>query len=221
MGESKSPRRDAPFALFTALGVCTAVYTLAQLVVISVLPDPAKTDRPLASAAHYFLGPAGVGLITLGAMVSAYGWLTSFMLATPRLTFALAEHGDLPPALAALHRRFRTPHVSIVIFGVLWWVFALLGSFRWNVALSVVARLIYYAAVCAALPVLRRMKVSEALLSIPAGELFAILGLGISLVLITRLDLTGLLILAVVVAIALVNWLWARLYGKRTKVAPS
>ena len=31
----------------------------------------------------------------------------------------------------------------------------------------------------------------------------------------------GGLLFAVVVAIALVNWLWARLYGKRTKVAPS
>jgi amino acid transporter len=221
MGESKNPRRDAPFALLIALVVCTAVYTLVQVVVIGVLPDPATTDRPLASAAHYFLGSAGVGLITVGAMVSAYGWLTSFMLATPRLTFALAEHGDLPPFLAALDRRFRTPHVSIVIFGVLWWVFALLGSFRWNVALSVVARLIYYATVCAALPVLRRIKTSEALLTVPAGELLAILGVGISLVLIVRLDLTGLLILAVVAAIALANWLWAIQYGERLKTAPS
>jgi len=221
MGESKNPRRDAPFALLTALAVCTAVYILVQVVVIGVLPDPAKTDRPLASAAHYFLGSAGVVLITVGAMVSAYGWLTSFMLVTPRLTFALAEHGDLPPVLAALHRRFRTPHVSIVIFGVLWWVFALLGGFRWNVALSVVARLIYYATVCAALPVLRRIKAGEALLSIPAGELFAILGVGISFLLITRLDLTGLLILAAVAIIALANWLWARQYDDRSKIAPS
>ena len=56
--------------------------------------------------------------------------------------------------------------------------------------------------VCTALPVLRRIKTSQALLTAPGGELLAILGVGISLVLITRLDLSGLFILAGVTAIA-------------------
>lgn len=216
MGETKDPRRDAPFALLTGLVFCTAVYSLVQMVVIGVLPDPTKTDHPLASAAHYFLGETGVLLITVGAIISIYGWLVSFMLVTPRATFALAEHRDLPSTLAVVHRRFRTPHVCIVILGVLWWIFGLLGGFRWNAALSAVARLIYYAAVCAAVPILRRNKSSEAGLSLPAVWLFSTLGVAISLVLVTRIDLTGLLILTVVVAVALANWLWARQFYKQS-----
>jgi len=64
MGESKDPRRDAPIALFAALLVCIAVYTLVQIIVIGVLPDPTTTNRPLASAANYFLGPRGAVLIS-------------------------------------------------------------------------------------------------------------------------------------------------------------
>src|SRR5581483_657212 len=50
-GEAKDPRRDYPFALFTALLTCTLVYFMTQLIVISVLPQAAFTDRPVAAAA--------------------------------------------------------------------------------------------------------------------------------------------------------------------------
>src|SRR5215471_8497100 len=210
IGESKDPRRDAPIALFAALLVSVAVYILVQVVVIGVLADPATTDRPLASAAHYFLGPGGAVLISLGALLSTFGWMTSFMLLNSRTTFALAENRELPPILAAIHPKFRGPYASIVMLGILWWVFALWGGFRWNVGFSAAGRLIYYVAVCASLPVFRRTRPDEAALVIPGGKILAILGIGISLVLITRIDRTALLILSLVVAFTLANWLWAR-----------
>src|SRR6202050_696994 len=48
MSEAKNPRRDAPFALFTALLLCTVIYALIQWVVVGVLPDAAHSTRPLA-----------------------------------------------------------------------------------------------------------------------------------------------------------------------------
>jgi amino acid transporter len=213
MGESKDPRRDAPIALFAAILVCIAVYTLVQVVVIGILTDPAATTRPLASAAHYFLGPRGAVLISLGAMLSTFGWMTSFMLLNSRTTFALAEKRELPPILAAIHPRFQSPYVSIVMLGILWWVFALWGGFRWNVGFSAAGRLIEYVAVCASLPLFRRTRPGEAALVIPGGKLVAILGIVISLVLVTSVDRTALLILSLVVVVTLANWLWARGYG--------
>ena len=96
----------------------------------------------------------------------------------------------------------------------MWWVFALWGGFRWNVGFSVAGRLIYYVAVCASLPLFRRTRPGEAALVIPGGKLLAILGVGISLVLITRIDRMALLILSVVLAVTLANWLWARRKSK-------
>src|ERR1017187_10524616 len=45
---------------------------------------------------------------------------------------------------------FHTPWFSILFYAVAVWGLAIMGSFAWNVTLSVVARLFYYAAVCAA-----------------------------------------------------------------------
>ncbi|HEU4524350.1 MAG TPA: APC family permease, partial [Gemmatimonadales bacterium] len=55
LGEARNPRRDAPAALFTALGLCALIYTLVQVVVLAMLADPAAADRPLAAAAQVFL----------------------------------------------------------------------------------------------------------------------------------------------------------------------
>jgi amino acid transporter len=209
MGEAKDPRRDAPFALLAGLITCIAVYTLIQVVVMGVLPDPTQGDRPLAAAAHFFLGNTGAAFITAGALVAICGYEASMMLNVPRLTFALAERGDFPPIFAAIHRKFRTPYISIVVFAVLVWALALWGSFQWNAILSAVARLLYYAVVCAALPALRRRQPGEALFRLPLGPGFAVFGVGLCLVLITAMQRSAFIILAVVALVAVLNWLWA------------
>jgi APA family basic amino acid/polyamine antiporter len=210
MGEVKDPRRDVPFSLFTALIVTTVLYTLIQVVVMGVLAAPQRTDRPLAAAAAVFLGQPGAALMTLGALVSVYGYLSGMMLNTPRLTFALAEREDFPPFLAAVHPRFRTPHVSIVLFGLLVWGLAVVGTFRWNLTLSAVARLFTYASTCAAVLALRKKWPTQAAFRLPAGPVFAVLGVAFTLVVVTRMGRAELLIIAATAAIALVNWLWTR-----------
>ncbi len=210
MSEAKDPRRDAPFALLASLAITTVLFTLIQLVVVGVLKAPEQTDRPLAAAAAQFLGPIGAGLISIGALVSLYGYLSSMMVNNPRLTFALAEHGDFPRFLAAVHPKFRTPHVSIVFFAVLTWALAVAGTFRWNLTLSAVARLFTYASTCAAIPVLRKNRPSEPAFLLPAGRAFAFLGIAFSLVLATRMGGAELVIIVVTGAIALANWLWVK-----------
>jgi amino acid transporter len=210
MAEAKDPRRDAPFALFMGLVICAVVYTLIQLVVQGVLPAPVATDRPLALAARQFLGPAGAVLLTLGALVSLYGYLSGQMLSTPRLTYAFAEQEDFPAFFAAVHPKFRTPHVSIVIFALLVWTLSLAGTFRWNVTLSAVARLFTYGLVCAALLVLRRKQPSAAAFRLPAGRVLAVLGIAFSLVLVTRMGRNELLIVLATAIVAFLNWGWVR-----------
>ena len=135
------------------------------------------------------------------------------MLGVPRITFALAENGDFPSIFAAIHPRFRTPYFSILAFAVLSWLLSLLGSFTWNATLSAVARLLYYALVCAALPVFRRKQPAAAMFRLPGGTYFAGLGVGICAVLITGVNLSGSLILFATALVALLNWLLVR---KRT-----
>jgi len=208
MSEAKNPRRDAPFALFTALLLCTVLYALIQWVVVGVLPNAALSQRPLADVARIAVGPVGAALVAIGALISFYGYLSAKILAMPRVPFALAEQGDLSKAFAAVHRRFHTPHVSILVFAVLVWGLALLGDFKWNVTLSAVARLLYYAVGCAALPILRRKQPegASAMFHLPAGNFFAALGVILCVILVTRVDFGQSLILVATIVLAFVNW---------------
>jgi len=208
MSEAKNPRRDAPFALFTALLVCTVIYALIQWVVVGVLPDAMHSQRPLADVARLAVGLVGAALVAVGALISFYGYLSAKILAMPRVPFALAEQGDFPQAFAAVHRRYHTPYVSILVFAAMVWGLALFGDFKWNVTLSAVARLLYYGVGCAALPILRRKQPegASAMFRLPAGNFFAVLGMISCGVLVTRVDFGQSLILIATVALALVNW---------------
>lgn len=208
MSEAKNPRRDAPFALFTALLLCTAIYALIQWVVIGVLPNAMHSERPLADVARLAVGPVGAALVAIGALISFYGYLSAKILAMPRVPFALAEQGDFPKAFAAVHRRFHTPYVSILVFAAMVLGLSLIGDFKWNVTLSAVARLLYYGVGCAALPVLRRKRPegAEALFQLPAGNFLAVVGVVLCAILVTRVDFGQSLILVATVAIGFINW---------------
>jgi APA family basic amino acid/polyamine antiporter len=210
MGEARNPKRDAPFALFVALAVITLIYTMIQWVVVGVLPPSMHSNRPLAVVARILLGPSGAGLVAIAALVSVYGYLSANFLTAPRATFAFAEQGDFPSWFALVHRRHRTPHVSIAVFAILCWVLALAGSFTWNVTLSAVSRLFYYGAVCAAVPVLRRRQSDAAWFRIPAGSPIAVIGVLICIALLSGVDFSKSLILLATVAIAFLNWLAVR-----------
>ncbi len=220
LGEARDPRRDAPVALFAALGLCALFYTAVQLVVILALPDPGVASRPLAAAAQVFLGRGGAGLLAAGALVSVYGYLAGAMLNVPRLTYAMAEQGDLPHRLGEVHPRFRTPHRSVVLFAVLVWALASAGSFLENLSLSAVSRLLGYGAICVALVVLRRQEArGEAALGAPrfrvaAGPLVAVLGLLFTAILALRMNGRELGVLLVTMLLGAVHWKWMRRRGR-------
>jgi amino acid transporter len=209
-GEAKDPARDMPFGLFAALLTCAVIYSVIQWVVVGVLPDPGQSQRPLADVARIVMGHSGGVLIAFGALFSIYGYLSGNMLATPRITFALAERCDFPAAFGWVHPRFRTPYFSIAVFALLMWMLALFGSFAGNATLSAGSRLFYYGVVCAALPALRRKEKTRAAFQLPGGIAMAVVGVLICAGLLTRIEYNKSLILVAAVAVALVNWLVIR-----------
>jgi amino acid transporter len=210
MGEARDVRRDAPFALFFSLIICTALYTLIQVVVLRALGVAPPGDRPLAEAARVFLGRGGAVLMQGGALLSVYGNLSSQMLNVPRITFALAERGDFPSVFGAVSRKFRTPYVSIATFAAIMFFIALLGTFQGNAVLSVVARLFTYGVVCAAVMTLRRKQPQANAFRLPAAPLISGLGLLFVVSVVTQMGLKEVIAIAGAMAVALLNWIWAR-----------
>ncbi len=210
LAEAKNPGRDVPFALLTGLIVIAGFYTLLHCVAMWTVPDLASSERPLADAARTLFGDRAAQVVSLGAMVSTFGFLCAQLVAVPRLTYALAIGGDFPAIFGRVHERFRTPGASIIFWGILVLVLAISGSFLWNAVLSVASRIVTYVLVCGAFVKLRRTRPVADTFRLPVGNLFAAIGFVFCLVLLTRLNADhGRIILAVGV-IGLVNWLVVR-----------
>jgi amino acid transporter len=155
-GEARNPRRDLPSALMIGMAVVVLVYVSIQAVCIGTLPGLADSTRPLADAAANFLGAGGAAMITVGIVISLAGNLNVLLLSGSRLVFAMAERDELPPQLAAIHARFRTPALSIVLTASIMLILTLSGTFIYLLTLSTLSRLATYIVTCGALPVLRR-----------------------------------------------------------------
>jgi amino acid transporter len=95
-------------------------------------------------------------MITLGAAVSMLGTLNGSMITISRLPYAMAAAGQLPRAFAAVHPRYRTPHVAVVFSALLVLGITLSGQFVYLLTVSTVSRLLVFGVTCAALPKLRR-----------------------------------------------------------------
>jgi APA family basic amino acid/polyamine antiporter len=189
--EVRQPRRNVPIALLMAIGVTTVLYVLIQIVTLGTYPDLPGDPAPLASSAGMFLGPAGVLLLTSGAVLSTAGSISALSLVGPRILYALSAGGQLPKALGVVHPRWRTPHVAIAVFAVAVWAVALWGTFAQLAAASVVARLIFSAVTCLAVPVLRRKQGSEAAeFVIPGGPTVPLAATGVSLWLLSGMTRT-------------------------------
>lgn len=209
-GEVSKPSRDIPVAILVVLPTVTAIYFSVQLVVVRTLANPAQTVQPLSAAAFVVGGNAMAIIVALGALLSTFGSLAANMVANPRITFALAEQGDFPKWFATIHRRYQTPYVSIILFAVLLWALAALGTFRWNATLSAISRLFAYTITCAALPVLRKkLPVGEGF-HLRGGSIFAVAGILFALVLASRMGIGEVIALVVTASFAFLNWLAVR-----------
>ena len=100
---SSSASGDVPFALLVMITGVTLIYTLVQIVGLSVLPDLGESETPLAEAAGILLGPFGAWLLTIGAALSILGTTNNTVLAGSRYLYALAASGRLPAVFAGVH----------------------------------------------------------------------------------------------------------------------
>jgi amino acid transporter len=151
-GEVKNPARTVPRSAYLALVITTIIYILIQLVAQGTLGvDLANhKDAPLAEAAARFLGDSGRIVLLAGATISAFGFVTSDILSSPRMIFAFGRDGALPKWFAHVHPRYRSPDVAIITYAVLAFALSITGTFEKLAVLSNVAVLLMYLLCCAA-----------------------------------------------------------------------
>jgi amino acid transporter len=117
--EVSRPQRNLPLAFLVGVGTVIFLYLGANLAYSLVFPQQdlaAMRDRTVAvNFAERLVGPVGLALAAGAVMVSVFGALNGNLLVGPRLLYAMGEDGLAPRALGAVHPRFRTPALAIVV----------------------------------------------------------------------------------------------------------
>jgi APA family basic amino acid/polyamine antiporter len=159
-GEVKNPSRTIPRAIAIAMIGVVVIYLAVQLVAQSALGAALGTSTtPVADAGGALLGSWGRTFILVGSAISMFGYVSGMTLAVPRAIFAFARDGFLPGALAAVHDRYRTPHIAIALQAIVTIALALSGQFDKLAIIANGAILIVYAACALAIFQLRRTNV--------------------------------------------------------------
>jgi APA family basic amino acid/polyamine antiporter len=153
-GETRNPERTLPRALLGTIGSIALLYFVVQLAFVAFFPNGLAdgVDTPLLALGEAVMGPTGAIVLGLAAVFSLAGNLHANIAATPRLTFAMADRGELPSWLARVHPSYATPTASILFFAGLTALLAISGSFVWLAVVSTLARMIIYAVTILALP---------------------------------------------------------------------
>ncbi len=154
--EAKNPQRDMPIGILASLFVCTILYILVALVITGIVSyTTLNVPDPIAVG----IDAVGLGwlsaIVKLGAILGLTSVILVMMLGQPRIFFSMARDGLLPPVFASVHKRFRTPHVTTILTGVLVAVTAAFLPITVLGELTSIGTLFAFALVCAGVPILR------------------------------------------------------------------
>ncbi len=159
-GEITDPRRNLPRALVLGTVAIVAIYLLANVAYLYVIPIGQMRGSTLvaADAAQVMIGRAGVTLVSMIVMLSTLGAVASVMLTSPRIFFAMADDGLFFRGLAAVHPRFQTPGRAIVLTAAMAVLFVMFLDFEYLSDTFVLATWPFYALAAAGVFVLRRKR---------------------------------------------------------------
>ena len=120
-GETKDPTRTLPMIFIKGVLVSVIIFFLMAFVAFGVLPAEtlAQSESAMADAAAVYLPPWGAGIVAIGAMSAFLTSINGSILVPSRMLFVFSEDRLLPPFLASVHPKWRTPHVSLIISGII------------------------------------------------------------------------------------------------------
>ena len=126
--EAKNPQKDMPVGILGSLVVCTILYVAVSLVMVGLVPYQAMKGSPAPMVVAIRAAEAASGgssilhamtmLVELGAIAGLSSVMVVMMMAQPRIFYSMAKDGLLPPFAKKIHPKFRTPHITSMITGV-------------------------------------------------------------------------------------------------------
>lgn len=125
--EVKNPRRNIPRAIFISLGAVIILYCLIAFVSIGAIFPPGieswiyignADELGIMKAAELIL-PYGAFIVLGGGLISTLAALNATTFSSARVAFAMGRNYNMPNQLSAIHRKNKTPHIAILISGII------------------------------------------------------------------------------------------------------
>lgn len=181
--ETKNPQRDVPLGVIGALAIGTLIYCATAVVLVGVLPWAQVPEKnPLIAALAPLHLPILNWVITIGVLAGTTSVALSSLLGQSRIFYVMARDKMLPPVVAHVHPRFKTPVVTTMITGVAVALLSLIVPLNQLLNLVNIGTLIAFTVVCAGVLYLRRRKPDiPRSFRVPFVPLFPILGIVFSL----------------------------------------
>ncbi len=157
-GEVSHPKRNIPLSLAFGVSGAAALYLLANLAYLHILPldRVAASQRIAADSAMVTMGAWGAIFVSATIMLSTAGAANGAILTSPRIYFAQARDGLFFARFGEIHPRHMTPSFSILVQGVWASLLALSGSYEALISYVLFIAWLIHAAAMIAVIVLRR-----------------------------------------------------------------
>jgi len=155
--ETRNPAVDLPRGILGSLIISTVIYIVVAAVVTGMVPwNELHTAEPLTVALSRHHLAWSMGIVAVGSVAAHTAVLLVFQLGQPRIFFSMARDGLLPPVFAKVHPKYRTPHVTTILAGVVVAALAGFANIEEMVDLTNIGTLFAFAIVSAGVIVLRR-----------------------------------------------------------------
>lgn len=118
--EARNPKRDLPIGIIGSLVICTVLYCAVAIVVTGMVPyDELDPEAALANAFSAQGADGMATVISAGAVAGLTTVVLTLMIGASRVIFAMSRDHLLPPGLARVHPKFRTPWVITAVVTVI------------------------------------------------------------------------------------------------------
>jgi APA family basic amino acid/polyamine antiporter len=169
--EAKNPRRDMPIGILLSLAICTVLYILFAYVMTGVTSYTSFAGKdgiaPVAVAIDH-MGTAGAD----GVIHPDYPWLNKaiiiailggyasvilvMLMGQSRVFFSMSKDGLLPGVFSEVHKKFRTPAKSNMLFMLVVSIFAAFVPARVVGEMTSIGTLFAFILVCIGVIVMRK-----------------------------------------------------------------
>jgi len=116
--EVKNPGKTIPLGMIFSLFIISILYLLTIMVTTGVLGETLNGSiTPISDGASVVMGKPGRIVLSIAAILAFISTANAGIMAASRYPLALSRDGLLPSALMNVNKKFKTPHISILITG--------------------------------------------------------------------------------------------------------